>query len=144
MASKTIWKCQKPRLTKKSSKPFHQTTSTTIYGELNYPRYSQAAIRLAPQNQSPWNYLKALLRKSGAPVSTIKEFTSEFASIKQPDNVRSSHALDLLAEILVEENAQEDASDALNLLAERYDPMRANYWAYRKSLLPQFGAAVSS
>ena len=62
--------------------------------------------------------------------------------------ITSSHALDLLAEIYAEkaklegrggvggEEAKEEsklqAVKALELLAERYDPIRANYWDWRK------------
>jgi len=52
--------------------------------------------------------------------------------------VRSSFALDFLAEVCAEdggEGKREDARRALDLLAERYDPIRRNYWEYRKSLL---------
>lgn len=72
------------------------------------------------------------------PKSTVKSFASEFADIESPDHVYSSHALDLLADIYAEdENNKESAEKALDLLATRYDPIRANYWKYRKSQLSQ-------
>lgn len=61
----------------------------------------------------------------------------EYASVDKPDEVYSSHALDLLAEIYAEESSKENAVKALDLLAKRYDPIRENYWNYRKSLLDQ-------
>lgn len=63
------------------------------------------------------------------------------------ENVTSSHALDLLAEIYANEAKQGDLGEgggdkreeskrnavkALELLAERYDPIRAGYWDWRK------------
>lgn len=67
------------------------------------------------------------------------------------ENVTSSHALDLLAEIYANEakslaeqgsgcEGEQDKKDeskrnavkALELLAERYDPIRAGYWDWRK------------
>ncbi|OCL15318.1 farnesyltransferas-like protein [Glonium stellatum] len=100
--------------------------------------YVKAAIYMAPQNQSPWNYLRGLLRCAKLPASTMKDFALEFASLDKPDEVYSSHALDLLADVYVEEgNAKEQAAEALDLLAKKYDPIRANYWNYRKSLLDQ-------
>jgi protein farnesyltransferase/geranylgeranyltransferase type-1 subunit alpha len=52
--------------------------------------------------------------------------------------VYSSHALDLLADIYAEEkDSKDEAEKALDLLATRYDPIRANYWNFRKSLLGQ-------
>lgn len=103
-----------------------------------------AAIRLAPQNQSPWNYLRGIIRKAKGPAalapSSFKPFASEFASLDDPNSVRSSHALDFLAEIWAgEEHKDEEAAKALDLLAKKYDPIRENYWNYRKSLLPGVG-----
>ena len=99
--------------------------------------YAKNAIRLAPQNQSPWNYLKGVTRRAGNPMASLKNFASEFASVDQPDDVRSSHALDLLADIYSQEAGRtQDAATALDLLAKHYDPIRANYWTYRKTLLP--------
>ncbi|TKA62219.1 hypothetical protein B0A49_10012 [Cryomyces minteri] len=98
--------------------------------------YAKAAIEKAPQNQSPWNYLRGILRLSAQPLSTVKAFASRYASLDDADSVNSSHALDLLADIFAqEEGAEEEARQALSLLAERYDPIRANYWNYRASLL---------
>ncbi len=106
-------------------------------------RFAQDAIRLAPQNESPWNYLRGLLRKGQKPWSTVEEFAKEFARLDDLDNIRSSHALDLLADVYAEEQGrEEEAARALDLLAKNYDPIRANYWNYRKSLLEQRVAAA--
>ncbi|KAL1654733.1 CAAX geranylgeranyltransferase alpha subunit [Didymella pomorum] len=105
--------------------------------------YTKEAIRKAPQNQSPWNYLMGILRAAELPKSAIKSFATEFADIQSPDDVYSSHALDLLADIYAEEeNNKESAEKALDLLATRYDPIRANYWNYRKGLLSKPGVAA--
>ena len=72
------------------------------------------------------------------PKWTLKDFALQFADLERPDEVYSSHALDLLADIYAEEeNSKDDAEKALNLLATRYDPIRANYWNFRKGLLDQ-------
>ena len=56
--------------------------------------------------------------------------------MRQPDDIYSSHALDLLADIYAdEEGNKEQAKKALELLATRFDPIRAHYWNYRKGLL---------
>ncbi|KAF1920024.1 farnesyltransferas-like protein [Ampelomyces quisqualis] len=105
--------------------------------------YTKAAIRKAPQNQSPWNYVSGVLRAAQLPKSTIKDFALEFADLDRPDEVYSSHALDLLADIYAEEeNSKAEAEKALNLLATRYDPIRANYWNFRKGLLEQQNAVA--
>lgn len=100
--------------------------------------YAKSAVRRAPQNQSPWNYLKGLVRKAPLPIATLKDFALEFADMRRPDDIYSSHALDLLADIYgEEENSKEEAKQALDLLATRFDPIRAHYWNYRKGLLDQ-------
>lgn len=98
--------------------------------------YAQAAIRKAPQNQSPWNYVRGILRKTGLPASALMHFASEFADIGNPESIRSTHALDLLADAYAEEeDNKKNAAIALDLLATKYDPIRKNYWEYRKEVL---------
>lgn len=97
--------------------------------------YTKDAIRLAPQNQSPWLYLRGVLRKKGKGFAELKGFAEEFADVDREDEVRSSHALDFLADLYAEQKAQERAGMALELLARRYDPIRRNYWNYRRNLL---------
>ena len=97
--------------------------------------YAKEKIRMAPQNQSPWNYLRGVLKKKGGGVGEVKGFAEEFADLDKEGEVRSSHALDLLAEVYAEEHKEERSGRALELLAKRYDPIRKNYWNYRRSLL---------
>ena len=65
----------------------------------------------------------------------MKCFAGEFADLDKADEVKSSHALDFLADIWAQEKEKEKAERALGLLAEKYDPIRKNYWEYRKGLL---------
>lgn len=105
-------------------------------------RYAKKAIVLAPQNQSPWNYLRGVLRYAELPVSHVKDFALGFAPADSPDDVRSSYALDLLADVYEEQHQKEEAIKALDLLATKYDPIRARYWEYKKNLLEQPTAAA--
>lgn len=102
-------------------------------------RYVKDAIALAPQNASPWNYLRGLVREAkgdaAIPLASLKSFAEEYAPLDLPDDIQSSHALDLLADIHAEEKQAEEAGRALDLLANRYDPIRANYWMWRKEQL---------
>src|SRR5438552_6796556 len=51
-----------------------------------------------------------VLRKSNRPLSVIQEVATAFAPLDKPDEVRSSHALDVLADIFAEtEGRKEDA-----------------------------------
>ncbi|USW57599.1 hypothetical protein Slin15195_G109180 [Septoria linicola] len=108
-------------------------------------KFAQEAIAKAPQNQSPWNYLRGIVRKSGMKLKSLKPFAEEYADLSKPEGVRSSHALDLLADVLAEEeDGKQKAGEALDLLAIRYDPIRKNYWEYRKSLLGLPGTSAAS
>ncbi|KAF2099217.1 protein prenylyltransferase [Rhizodiscina lignyota] len=102
--------------------------------------YAEAAIRIAPQNQSPWNYIRGILSHFQQPLSNIKSLASEFASLEKPDEVKSSHALDLLAEIYKEERQLDCAGKAWDLLAQKYDPIRSRYWMWKKE---QLGTAAA-
>ncbi|MCJ1389756.1 CAAX geranylgeranyltransferase alpha subunit [Xylographa bjoerkii] len=97
--------------------------------------FAKSKIREAPQNQSPWNYLKGVLKKSGLGMGALGGFAEEFAA--EGEEVRSSHALDFLAEMWSQGGVEEKkkAERALALLADTYDPIRKNYWDYRKRLL---------
>lgn len=100
-------------------------------------QYAKDKIRLAPQNESPWRYLRGVVKKREGSLGVLKGFAEEFADLEEgrEDKVRSSHALDLLADIYAQEKENERAGRALELLARRYDPIRKNYWNYRRGLL---------
>ena len=106
--------------------------------------FASEAIKKAPQNPSPWNYLRGIARASGSSLAVLKDIATQYADLSKPDAVRSSHALDVLADMLAEEeSSKQQASEALDLLAQKYDPIRKNYWEYRKGLLglPKAAAA---
>ena len=77
------------------------------------------------------------MKKRGHGTKELEEFAEQFAALEEGGVVRSSHALDFLAEVWSKggEEEKEKAGAALGLLAETYDPIRKNYWDYRKSLL---------
>ena len=141
------------------------TTSILLTLCLRPTSYTQSAIYIAPQNLSPWNYLRGVFSCTGTPLSSLIPFCLTFAPIaplpgsdavpveaeSSVEDITSSHALDLLAEIYAneaksvakqgngsegEKNRREEskrnAVKALELLAERYDPIRAGYWDWRK------------
>ena len=119
---------------------FGETKSETPVPEEIWEReisFAKTKISTAPQNQSAWNYLKGVLKKRGSGGGELEDFAKQFVDLAPEGEVRSSHALDFLAEIWAErgEEEQENARQALELLAETYDPVRKNYWDYRRSLL---------
>ncbi len=102
-------------------------------------KYAQDKILLAPQNQSAWNYLRGVLVKGGKKMGSIEEFIAQFVKDigdDKKEDVRSTHALDLLAEVYAEKGDTERADLCLRRLGEKWDRIRAGYWEWRrKSLL---------
>jgi protein farnesyltransferase/geranylgeranyltransferase type-1 subunit alpha len=98
--------------------------------------FTKAALALAPQNRSAWNYLRGIQRHSGIPLQDLRPIAETYADLSGAGNIRSSYALDLLAEILaLQKETAPQAHRMLDLLAQTYDPIRVNYWKYRQSLL---------
>ncbi|KAF2156905.1 protein prenylyltransferase [Myriangium duriaei CBS 260.36] len=119
---------------------------STIYDrELGF---AKAAVRRAPQNQSPWNYLRGTVERAHGKdgIVQLKDFCGEFVNLDAAEDnnyVTSSHALQLLAEILGREKRVADARRALDLLATKYDPIRVNYWNYLKGRLSDGGEGTA-
>lgn len=101
--------------------------------------FAQKIIKRAPQNQSPWNYLRGVLAKGGRPLGIVRAFVETFVENLGQDEekevVRSSHSLDLLADIYKEAEEKEKADLCLRRLSEKWDPIREGYWAYRRRIL---------
>lgn len=116
----------------KDDTPTREVPAAVVEGEVEY---AKAAILKAPQNQSPWLYLRGVLRKQGKGTLGAMLFAEQFADLEKEDEVRSSHALDFLADAYADDQKKEKSVRALELLARRYDPIRKNYWDYRKSQL---------
>lgn len=109
--------------------------------------FAKAATFEAPQNQSPWNYIRGVLRKGGRKLNSLESFAEEFVKLPTDgeigsENVRSSHALDFLVDAWSEEGSAEKikkADLALTLLATKYDRIRENYWEWRRKALQADG-----
>ncbi|KAK6585819.1 hypothetical protein PZA11_000876 [Diplocarpon coronariae] len=88
-------------------------------------------------NPSAWNYLRGVLRKGNRRLRSQECFAGEFAKIpaEGAEEVKSSHALDFLADVWSEMGEVAKADRALVLLGDKYDQIRKNYWEWRRSLL---------
>jgi protein farnesyltransferase/geranylgeranyltransferase type-1 subunit alpha len=108
--------------------------ATTIDREINY---AKEKILLAPQNQSPWNYLLGVLAKGGRKPATVGDFAEQFVEGlgEEGETVKSSHALDLLADVYKDAGDKEKAKLCLKRLAEKWDPVREGFWKYRAAEL---------
>jgi len=96
---------------------------------------AEEALIIAPQNPSPWNYLRGVMNKSKLHLSVLEKLCTHYAPLDNPSKIASSHALEFLADIHEEKGDTEKVRMAFKLLAEKFDPIRANYWAYRIAAL---------
>ncbi|KAI0593074.1 hypothetical protein F4775DRAFT_579556 [Biscogniauxia sp. FL1348] len=97
--------------------------------------YATDKIKLAPQNQSPWNYLRGVLTKGGRKLGSVRELAEGFVEnlgAEEGEVVRSSHALDWLADIYQEAGEKERADLCLQRLGDKWDRVRKGYWEYRR------------
>ena len=96
--------------------------------------YAKDHIAWAPQNASPWNYLKGVLKRAGIPISDMQVFCEGFVGGKGADlwgeNVRSSMAVDWLSDIY-REGDPERSRECLRALGGKWDPIRRKYWEWR-------------
>lgn len=104
--------------------------------------YAQEKILLAPQNQSGWNYLRGVLIKAGRKLKTVEDFAAQFVDGlgrveggEGEEVVKSTHALDFLAEIHAERKDWAKADLCLVRLAEKWDRIRDGYWQWRRQAL---------
>lgn len=101
-------------------------------------KYAQEKILLAPQNQSPWNYLRGVLVKGGRKMNTVEDFVSQFISDigdEEKEKVTSSHGLEMMAEIYAEKGENDKADLCLKRLGEKWDRIRLGYWQWRRQVL---------
>jgi protein farnesyltransferase/geranylgeranyltransferase type-1 subunit alpha len=98
--------------------------------------YAKDHIAWAPQNASPWNYLKGVIKRAGIPMGDLQVFCEGFVGGRKGDLmseecVRSSHALDWLAEIYRLDGDRQRSKMCLEALGSKWDPIRRKYWQYR-------------
>lgn len=106
-------------------------------------------IYVAPQNQSPWTYLRAILRHTSTPLSDLVSFAEAFLTPEllllfhsnnndnknydgKENQIKSSNALDFLADAYAEQGENEKSGKVLDFLGTRADPIRRNYWEFKK------------
>ena len=102
-------------------------------------QYAMRKIEEAPQNQSSWNYLRGVLVRGGKPLTDVEQFCLQFVRNlddgEEKEQVKSSHALDMLADIWGNKGEKEKADVALRRLAEKWDRVREGYWNWKRRAL---------
>lgn len=97
----------------------------------------------------------SLLEHTKTPLSNLLTFCNDFAPLSPTDKriptkdevseqISSSHALEILAEIYAEQKDYARVNLALDLLVERFDRIRKNYWEWRRGELVSQGAGAGS
>ncbi|KAK6065702.1 farnesyltransferase alpha subunit ram2 [Seiridium cupressi] len=101
--------------------------------------YAKEKIKLAPQNQSPWNYLKGVLVKGGRKLGSVREYVEQYVNElgQEGEQVRSSHALEQLADIYAEAGEKDKADLCLRRLGEKWDRIRLGYWDWKRQEISQ-------
>jgi len=114
-------------VTKKATIPISQERLST---EVNY---ALSFIQKAPNNQSPWVYLKGLFKgKNYSIFPSLKNTMLEYRE-KYP---ACPHVISLLLDIYEQSNTTEDLKLAVKMadeLANSYDVLHKKYWNYRKN-----------
>ncbi|KAK3378420.1 hypothetical protein B0H63DRAFT_247026 [Podospora didyma] len=109
-------------------------------------QFAQDRIYLAPQNQSPWIYLRGVLVKGGRKLASVEKFVEEFITGLEEqgskEDIQSTHALDLLAEIYAEKGDKKKADLCLRRLGDKWDRIRVGYWEWRRKCLGTPGGEV--
>lgn len=121
--------------------------------------YAKEKILIAPQNRSPWVYLRAVISASGRPMEELRGFASKFVDevVVEKDGVevkdyllKSTLAAEFLVECLLQElkteegededdtektklieEKREQAVELLTVLKDKYDPIRRNFYTYK-------------
>ncbi|KAJ3219114.1 hypothetical protein HK099_004808 [Clydaea vesicula] len=110
---------------------------TDFENEINY---CISKIKLAPRNESPWNYIRGIIKLFGKNPAEVKVYVSLCEDYFQK-NLPISNALISLLEILenkIKSEKNDDfQSEALQICDKLidFDYVRRNYWTYRKQLL---------
>ncbi|KAK6459189.1 geranylgeranyltransferase type I alpha subunit [Scheffersomyces xylosifermentans] len=100
--------------------------------------YVQDYIIESPQNPSTWNYLTGIYKKYNKSIVDLEDFCLKFVDIEKiddPNYVKSSFAIELLAKIFVKQQKNEASIQLYDILGSKYDPIRSNYWDYEKKKL---------
>ncbi|CAB4412720.1 unnamed protein product [Rhizophagus irregularis] len=91
-------------------------------------------IKMAPNNISPWNYIKGIIAKSNKDIGILEELCKEI----EKQDIISPHAIGCLVDIYESRARKGSATDKeegiriCTLLAEKHDAIRKKYWEYRK------------
>ncbi len=100
--------------------------STGMKSEITFV---QDQIKKSPTNPSSWNYLRGMCKNCKIDLCKFKQLVKRYT---ESDENISIPAVELLAIIYSAENDKASASQTYDLLAQKLDPIRSNYWNFKK------------
>ena len=103
-------------------------------------------IKLAPNNESAWNYLRGILREFGI---TKNKNVNDYCEEMLKNNTANCHLMNFVIDCLeqtlresetLDQNLVKKAVDLTIKLETEVDTLRKNYWCFvRKSFIEEFG-----
>jgi len=108
--------------------------------------YTKGKISLAPNNLSPWNYIRGVLDRTKTPYESIEEFVLPYTkpeenhdSVVDLDNPPPSKgaqlpavpAVEFLADIRESQGRIPEAAELFKRLGDELDTIRKRYWDFR-------------
>lgn len=106
--------------------------------------YALSAIQKAPNNQSPWNYLRGVLRgEKYSSFPSLKPKMLEYAQ-KYPT---CPHVLAFLVDLYRQEKTSsslEEAAKLCDTLSEKLDEIHVHYWKYLKGVVSKEKATLAA
>jgi len=98
--------------------------------------YVAHAISLAPQNPSPWIYIRGIVSASNHPLGILQDQCEAYVTFDKAiiTSTQSTHACELLADIFAEKDPNK-ASLIYKQLGDQFDTIRQGLWYYKANRL---------
>ena len=138
------WNHRFTTLFRKSPDDTCSVSEDVVYQEIEYVR---SALEKAPQNPSPWSYIRgyapnrvhiltnhlSVVIELKVPLNTLHSLYTPYVHLDNDivHDISSTHALELLADIYADQGQKVKAHDAYKLLADKYDTLRRGFWDWR-------------
>lgn len=124
----------------------HEATRSCRHEILPWPReimsqeiaFTLEYISKCPNNESPWNYLRGLLRHEKSETFPELELAMKTLLEQQPKTRTCVYRLSFLVDLYAEQGSEDRLNQAevyLHQLADELDPIRKSYWNLRLTQL---------
>mmetsp|Transcript_22032 Transcript_22032/g.89405 ORF Transcript_22032/g.89405 Transcript_22032/m.89405 type:complete len:303 (-) Transcript_22032:675-1583(-) len=99
--------------------------------------YAIRKSRLAPHNESPWNYIRALARLARIPLADVVGLVDAVRPSNPQTTIENRFTAHMYADILTESDSSADKEAAAKLFQKlmESDPCRRRFWEHKLSTL---------